>query len=271
MPFDFLKRKKADAGEAADGRRRRPRAGRARRSPFDGLTEDWRLVGRMRSTAGCPTRSTGASRSRITDVQWAPIDGSRAAGAGARAQGDRSVRPRSSSSPARRSLPAHDRRRAGRPQGPQGRPTTSRSRCRRSASSGRSTCTRARSPTGCSTARPRCSCRSSTRPRTLGDSGSWPTEVDAILVNRLYLRGVEQVDRRTGERHQKLPGPPLGGDELAGPVALSLALAARRGARRQARAASFARAKSRKPALSAGRRPSARPEHAVGEGVEVAR
>ena len=35
--------------------------------------------------------------------------------------------------------------------------------------------------------------------------------MDAILVNRFYLRGVEQIDRRTGERHQKLPGAPLGG------------------------------------------------------------
>ena len=33
----------------------------------------------------------------------------------------------------------------------------------------------------------------------------------AILVNRQYLRGVEQVDVRTGERHQKLPGSSLGG------------------------------------------------------------
>jgi hypothetical protein len=36
-------------------------------------------------------------------------------------------------------------------------------------------------------------------------------ELDAILVNRFYLRGIEQIDRRTGERHQKLPGAPLGG------------------------------------------------------------
>jgi hypothetical protein len=35
--------------------------------------------------------------------------------------------------------------------------------------------------------------------------------VDAILVNRFFLRGVEQVDRATGERPQKLPGQPLGG------------------------------------------------------------
>jgi hypothetical protein len=36
-------------------------------------------------------------------------------------------------------------------------------------------------------------------------------EMDAILVNRFYLRGIEQIDRRTGERHQKLPGAPMGG------------------------------------------------------------
>jgi hypothetical protein len=35
--------------------------------------------------------------------------------------------------------------------------------------------------------------------------------IDAILVNRFFLRGVEQVDRATGERPQKLPGQPLGG------------------------------------------------------------
>jgi hypothetical protein len=35
--------------------------------------------------------------------------------------------------------------------------------------------------------------------------------VDAILVNRFYLRGVEQVDKSTGLRPAKLPGQPLGG------------------------------------------------------------
>jgi hypothetical protein len=33
----------------------------------------------------------------------------------------------------------------------------------------------------------------------------------AILVNRQYLRGVEQVDARTGEPHEKLPGSSPGG------------------------------------------------------------
>jgi hypothetical protein len=36
-------------------------------------------------------------------------------------------------------------------------------------------------------------------------------EGTTVLVNRFYLRGVEQIDRRTGERPQKLPGQPLGG------------------------------------------------------------
>jgi hypothetical protein len=36
-------------------------------------------------------------------------------------------------------------------------------------------------------------------------------EVEVILVNRFYLRGVSQVDKRTGEPHPKLPGSPLGG------------------------------------------------------------
>jgi hypothetical protein len=42
--------------------------------------------------------------------------------------------------------------------------------------------------------------------QTVGDP-----DVDSILVNRFYLRGVEQIDKRTGERPQKLPGAPLGG------------------------------------------------------------
>ncbi len=36
-------------------------------------------------------------------------------------------------------------------------------------------------------------------------------DVETVLVNRFYLRGVEQVDKRTGLKAQKLPGQPLGG------------------------------------------------------------
>lgn len=37
------------------------------------------------------------------------------------------------------------------------------------------------------------------------------TDGGAALVNRFYLRGVQQVDLATGERHRELPGSPLGG------------------------------------------------------------
>ena len=37
-------------------------------------------------------------------------------------------------------------------------------------------------------------------------------------MNRFYLRGVTQVDKRTGEAHTKLPGRPAGWDQLAGPL-----------------------------------------------------
>ena len=45
----------------------------------------------------------------------------------------------------------------------------------------------------------------------LGDVEVSDPEVEVILVNRFYLRGVEQVDRNTGAPHPPLPGRPLGG------------------------------------------------------------
>jgi hypothetical protein len=45
----------------------------------------------------------------------------------------------------------------------------------------------------------------------LGDQVVTDPDIDVILVNRFYLRGVQQVDKRTGEAPQKLPGQPLGG------------------------------------------------------------
>jgi hypothetical protein len=45
----------------------------------------------------------------------------------------------------------------------------------------------------------------------LGDLRVSNAEAETILVNRFYLRGVEQIDKRTGVKAQKLPGAPLGG------------------------------------------------------------
>ena len=46
---------------------------------------------------------------------------------------------------------------------------------------------------------------------TIGDKPVGDGNAAAILVNRAYLRGVEQVDVRTGERHAKMPGTSMGG------------------------------------------------------------
>jgi len=45
----------------------------------------------------------------------------------------------------------------------------------------------------------------------LGDAPVDIDDADTVLVNRFYLRGVEQVDLATGEKHVRLPGSPLGG------------------------------------------------------------
>ena len=46
---------------------------------------------------------------------------------------------------------------------------------------------------------------------TMGGRTVSPPGTDVILVNRAYMRGVEQIDARTGERYEKLPGGSLGG------------------------------------------------------------
>jgi hypothetical protein len=46
---------------------------------------------------------------------------------------------------------------------------------------------------------------------TYGEARVGDPDVETVLVNRFYLRGVEQVDKRTGLKAQKLPGQPLGG------------------------------------------------------------
>ncbi len=45
----------------------------------------------------------------------------------------------------------------------------------------------------------------------LGEAVVSGEEADTVLLNRFYLRGITQVDKRTGEKHPRLPGQPLGG------------------------------------------------------------
>ena len=71
MPFDFLKRKKppetpagAPAGVAPQG------------VAFDGMTEDWRLTGRMMIEGRLSDALNKREPIDIVDVQWGPVDGS---------------------------------------------------------------------------------------------------------------------------------------------------------------------------------------------------
>ena len=79
MPFDFLKRKKDDgagkpgaAGQPAPAGR--PRSGRG--VPFDGVTEEWRIVGNMEVSGRLSDALNKRESITISDVQWAPINGS---------------------------------------------------------------------------------------------------------------------------------------------------------------------------------------------------
>ncbi len=75
MPFGFLKRGRStpdDTGSAAG----RSKAGGPRGIPFDAFTEDWRLVGRMEIEGRLSDVLNRREAIPIGDVLWAPADGS---------------------------------------------------------------------------------------------------------------------------------------------------------------------------------------------------
>jgi len=211
VPFDFLKRKK-DGGAGKPGTAGQPApAGRPRSGrgvPFDGVTEEWRIVGNMEVSGRLSDALNKRESITISDVQWAPINGSEPL---APAPGLKAVDPydlimvlaSETSLP-----PLNDEERTAhrvhkvsydvalevppfRVVGtvylhPGSEPERLLDRA-----------TEMFVPVVDATA--------------YLEGNPVAPEMDAILVNRFYLRGIEQVDRRTGERHQKLPGAPLGG------------------------------------------------------------
>jgi hypothetical protein len=206
VPFDFLKRRKNDGGAQPTGGSTTRRSERG--VPFDGLTEEWRIVGNMHIDRRLSDALNKREAVTISDVQWAPIDGSSAL---VPAPGLKAVDPydliivlagESTLPPlndAERN--AHKVHKVGydvalevppfRVIGtvylhPGSEPERLLDRA-----------TEMFVPVVGATA-------------YLGEQPVAP-EMDAILVNRFYLRGIEQIDRRTGERHQKLPGAPMGG------------------------------------------------------------
>ena len=75
MPFDFLKRKKTPDAAAASTSGAKAAKG-ASGIAFDGLTEDWRLIGRMMIEGRLSDALNKREPIEIVDVQWGPIDGS---------------------------------------------------------------------------------------------------------------------------------------------------------------------------------------------------
>ena len=74
MPFGFLKRKRG--GTSPKTGTATPTRLSGRGIPFDGLTEEWRIVGNMHVGARLSDALNKREQIEISDVQWAPIDGS---------------------------------------------------------------------------------------------------------------------------------------------------------------------------------------------------
>lgn len=211
MPFDFLKRKKgADASAVpSDPAGGGGVAGGDGGVAFEGFTEDWRLVGRMMVEGRLSDALNRREPIAITGMSWAPIDGS---GPLAPAPGLKSVDPYDLVIvlAGEDSIPEmSDAQRAAnkihkvsyevalevppyRVIGtvllyPGSEPDSLLHRS-----------SEMFVPVVDAVA-------------TIGSVPVVTAPDTAILVNRQYLRGVEQVDARTGERHAKLPGSSMGG------------------------------------------------------------
>ena len=206
MPFNFLRRKKAEPTAPAAA----PVAARARSgTAFDGLTEEWRLLGRMQIEGRLSDALNKREAIEIADVRWEPIDGSEPL---SEAPGLRSVDPYdlilvfagegSIPEMSDAEIAAHKVHKVTFDVALEAPPF-------------RVTGTVFMHP---GSEPDRLLDRATEMfvavvdaVAMLGDKRVGDPEVDTILVNRFYLRGVEQIDKRTGMKAQKLPGMPLGG------------------------------------------------------------
>jgi hypothetical protein len=212
VPFDFLKRKKDQP--APGGASSRPGGGGGGRDegprtiPFDGLTEEWRIVGRMQVDGRLSDALNKRDPITISDVQWAPYDGSAPLvdAPGLKAvdpydliivlAGEATQPPLTEAERVAHKVHkiAYDVALEVPPFRVIGTvylyPGSEPERLLERSSEMFVPVVDAVATAG---------------DRQIGE------EMDAVLVNRFYLRGVEQVDKRTGERFQKLPGSPLGG------------------------------------------------------------
>ncbi len=214
MPFGFLKRRKANAPDAGTGPGA-PRsgaslhAGTARGVPFTALTEDWRLQGRMQISGRLSDAINRREAIEIADVYWGPPDGATALEP---APGLKSVDPYDliMVTGGEESLP----------------PLTETERVALKVHKVAYDVALELPPFRVigtvylhPGAEPERLLDRSTEMfvavvdavARLGEVEVSDANTEVILVNRFYLRGVIQVDKRTGEPHAKLPGAPLGG------------------------------------------------------------
>lgn len=209
MPLNFLRRKKAAAGaapvEAPSSGLRAVRTGVA----FDGVTEEWRLVGRMDVIGRLSDALNKRESVAIHDVQWAPIDGSAPL---VDAPGLKSVDP-------------YDLILVLAGEGSMPELTDTERAAHRVHKVAYDVALEAPPFRIVGTvylhpgSEPDRLLDRSTEMfvpvvdavATFGEVRVGDPDVDTVLVNRFYLRGVEQVDKRTGLKAQKLPGAPLGG------------------------------------------------------------
>ncbi len=208
MPLNFLRRKKTPDAPIAKAPADAPRLTRDGVA-FDGLTEEWRLVGRMRIEGRLSDALNKREAVAITEVQWAPIDGSAPLEA---APGLSSVDPYDliivlagdGSLPEMSEVEraAHKVHKVSYDVALEAPPF-------------RVTGTVYLHP-GMEPDRLLDRATEMFVPVVdaaayLGEQRVGDPDVETILVNRFYLRGIEQIDKRTGIRAQKLPGSPLGG------------------------------------------------------------
>ncbi len=209
MPFDFLKRKKdGDPAAGARAGASRDTGASGRGIAFDGLTEEWRIVGRMAVSGRLSDALNKRDAIRIADVRWAPIDGSSGLvdAPGLKVvdpydlvlvlAGEESLPPLSDAERAAYKVHkiSYDVALEVPPYRVVGTvflyPGSEPERLLDRATD---------------MFLPVVEATATIEGRQIGG------EMDVVLVNRSYLRGVDQVDKRTGERHPKLPGAPLGG------------------------------------------------------------
>ena len=207
MPFDFLKRKKTAKPAEAGGTAASSAAGPG--LAFEGMTEDWRLVGRMDIEGRLSDALNKREPIPIDDVTWAPAGGSEAL---APAPGLKSIDPYDLVLvlTGAASLPdmtadektAHRVHKVSYEVALEAPPYRVVGTVFLYPGSEPDSLLQRSSDMFV----PIIDATAAMAGRPIGE-GTFPT----VLVNRQYLRGVEQVDVRTGERHEKLPGASLGG------------------------------------------------------------